>query len=263
MAPKWFVAKYIPDMRRREPINVGVVVDLGGPRLYRFLGQRHDGSIDGRRLRWAGSSDNYRAWLNYWVASLQSGEQLDRLCVAHHIDSNYYLEPAGERLAGPEVDGETLLDDLYSALVEESPDRDTLSIARLSDDALSSAGIRELVRTDFRYRVETEGVEDDVAFDYRYDNGAINLMQRVPLSYADDRAWEAAHAAAWKFRVVASHPIEAAGAQRQQRCIALVKTRPGDPQLSRQIALLEAHASVVSVDERDSAAARLREIMHI
>ncbi len=260
MTPRWFIAKYIPDMRRREPINVGIVLVCEDRRLWRFLGQRADGGVDGRRLRWAGSAENYRAWLAYWIHELDHGAKPESLLV-RPADAAYFLEQGGERIVGgTDVDAEGLLDDLYTSLVEANPDRDTLSVARLSDAVLVRVGIREQVTSRFRYRIDTTEADDEVTFDYRYDNGSINLMQRVPLAFADDRAWEAAHAAAWTFKQASEHPVEQS---RSQQCIALVKTRKEDPQLSRQIGLLQKHSKVVDVTEEETATLRLKALLHL
>jgi hypothetical protein len=259
MHARWYVAKYIPDMRRREAMNVGVVLVDGSSRIYRFLGQRADGSVDGRRLRWAGSAENYKAWLGYWTHELKQGASLNAL-LKTTADSSYYLEQGGERLVGDVEDTDGFLDDLYSTLVETSPDRDTLSIVRLSDTVLARAGIREHVTPQFRYRIAETDADDEVIFDYRFDNGAINLMQRVPLAFTDDRGWEAAHAAAWSFKQAMAHPVEP---DRTQRCIALVKTRKEDDQLTRQLGFLERHADVVDVTEEEKASLQLRALLHL
>jgi len=79
MKARWLVAKYMPDLRRREPDNVGVILLMDGRAHLRFLGQR-DGRVDGRSVRWAGSVKNYKAWA--LVNPRENDKDLDRqLCL--------------------------------------------------------------------------------------------------------------------------------------------------------------------------------------
>ena len=259
MRPYWLIAKYIPDMRRREPFNIGVILCHENGVRWRFLAQKADGSVDGRKLRWAGSAANYKAWLTFWEHEFRNGG-VER-ALARVNDSNYFLEIGGERVIGADdMDADSMLDDLYTALVEASPDRDTLSITRLSDTVLNRLGIREQVVTNFRYTVDVANdVRDEIAFDYRYDNGAINLMHRVQLSAADERSWEAAHSAAWAFQQAAQHPVDKG---RNQRVIAFVRARKDDVNLGRQLGLLRSHANVIDVLDEELAVAQLNQLLH-
>jgi len=81
MSARFLVAKYIPDVRRMEPRNIGVVVWHGGHVEARFLGE-NDGPP-----RYIGVKDrtNYGKWLASWRAQLAkpfleagSGETINR-----------------------------------------------------------------------------------------------------------------------------------------------------------------------------------------
>ena len=111
----------MPDLRRREPQNVGVVLFVDGDPYYRFRGQRPDGTVDGRRVRWARDVQMYRAWVEHWQRAAASGDR-SRLVAASHSDHSFFLEEGGERLVGPgAIAAHDLLDELYIALVEHGP----------------------------------------------------------------------------------------------------------------------------------------------
>ncbi|QIK82652.1 hypothetical protein [Sanguibacter sp. HDW7] len=59
-----FAIKHISDHLRREPRNVGVIVRDDSGIESRFLGERQDGTIDGRRVQMP--RDIYRRWINYY-----------------------------------------------------------------------------------------------------------------------------------------------------------------------------------------------------
>ncbi len=265
MKAEWLVVKYIPDLRRREPINVGVILSVDGQFMFRFLGQRPDGEINGRRIKWAGSVRNYKAWVAYWKKTLaaSNGGGLAEL-LAPVPDANYSVEYAGERLLGTsDLDPPSFLDKLFSILVEAEAERTNLTVEQLSESLFNQVGIAERVQRGASFEVaRSTGIVDSLYFDYRYDNGAVNLMQRVALIHDDERSWDFAHAAAWAFDQAAGYVHLPEG--RSKTLVALVKIRPPDADLRRQLGVLNetAHA-VVNVGEQDQAARELAELLGV
>ncbi len=252
---EWLVARYMPDLRRREPKNVGVVLKMGGFCLTRFLGERSEGRIDGRRVQGlVNSVSNYKAWVDYWQHAVDSTDPI--ALTKRRADDSYFLEYAGERLLGSEHTApEDMLDYLYSTLVEEMPEPDTLNVRQLSERVLVRAGIRDRVTEKYRLPVS---VTDSALFDYKYQNGALHLMKRVTLTYEDERSWANAHAAAWDLEKAAFTTAGGKG-----RLIALVKTRSSDSELERQMGLLNGLSSaVIDVAEVQEAASQLNEVIH-
>lgn len=236
MTARWFVAKYIGDLRRREPTNIGVMLFVPGNVLYRFRGQRISGEIDGRRARFSRSPETYKAWVRYWQhAAAQASEDVPEGLLAHDPDQNYVLEFGGERLFGNEdLDAEGLLESLYGTLVEEEPERETLSVTQLSEAVFTDLNIAEEVQRDFRLELPvTDQIMDSVLFDYRYDNGRPNLMRAVTLTYSDNRSWDNLHSASWDLQQARAYPVD-----ENQQMVTLVKARPADAALERQLALL-------------------------
>lgn len=252
---EWLVAKYMPDLRRREPKNVGVVLRMGDSYLSRFLGEQDGGQIDGRHVHGlVNSVQNYKAWVSYWQQAA-SGKDLSAF-TDRRADDSYFLEYAGERLVGGEYTApEDMLDYLYSALVEEMPPPETLNVRQLSERVLDRAGIRNRVTEKYRLPIS---VTDSALFDYKYENGATHLMKRVTLTYDDERSWANVHAAAWDLEKAAPHVDDGEG-----RLIALVKTRSSDAELKQQMGLLtDLSSAVIDVGKVKQAASRLTKVLH-
>lgn len=256
MTTRWLVAKYIADLRRREPINVGVILQTDEGVGTRFVGQKSDDTIDGRSARaWVRSTANFKRWVEYWQHEAYSQEFDIETLLTSRPDDNYYLEYGGERLIGGEVEPSVMLEQLYTALVETTPSSRQLDIAQLSDNLFDRLAVRaEPFSFDFPLR---GGVADRVTFDYRYDNGQPNLFRRVSLTFEDDRSWSFVHAASWAF----SRADEFFGGEVQP--IALVKPRPDDSELEQQLAVLDAYAYVLDVSLQELAANHLAELLHI
>lgn len=253
---EWLVARYIPDLQRREPKNVGVVLKIGDLLLSRFLGEGSKGRIDSRRVHaFVNSVENYKAWVNYWQGVADGGSN-DLLALANRRgDDSYFLEYGGERIFGGErADPNDMLDYLYSVLVEEMPEPDTLNVRQLSERVLTSVGIRDRVTEKYRLPIS---VTDSALFDYKYENGALHLMKRVTLTYEDERSWTSVHAAAWDFEKAASRLDGSEG-----QLIALVKARPSDSELGSQMGLLDGLAYVVDVAQEQQATSQLTELLH-
>ena len=125
----------------------------------------------------------YRAWVGYWRHATG--------------DENYFLEYGGERLFGSEdTDPNDMLDYLYSVLVEAMPEPKILNVHQLSENVLRRVGIAEQVTRGYRLEIpQPSGTKDYVFFDYKYDNGTEHLMERVSLTYEDERSWDSVHAA--------------------------------------------------------------------
>ena len=254
MRARWLVAKYMSDLRRREPINVGVILEADERRLCRFLGQRDDGLIDGRRLKLLGSVKNYKDWVAFWrhsIATCARGQLAAAVIAGERSDSNFFVEVGGERLIGGEVDQpEDLLEDLFSVLVEDVAPSVNRNITQLCEAVFSRLAIADRVVRSYR----VEQAHDSIVFDYRFDNGLANLMQGVSLALPDDRSWQTAHAAAWAF--------QRAGEPTRQM-IALVRPREKDEALNRQIQLLGSVAKVIDVSDAALAAEALAPLLHM
>jgi hypothetical protein len=145
-----------------------------------------------------------------------------------------------------------MLDYLYTTLIEPSSDRRSFSVGRLSKNVFSRLSIHDRVQKDFKLDID----EDTIHFDYRYDNGHMNLMQGVSLVNADDRSWDNVHRVAYEF-------AKSARSTAPHQAIALVNPRETDKDLDRQLHLLMEYGKVVDVSNEVIAADCLRELLQL
>lgn len=256
MNARWFVAKYMPDPHRREPVNLGVILVDGGDVVARFLGESSEGKIDGRNVRLVRSVAAYKGWVAHWRRLADEGPESVQAGLAARTGDNYFLEIGGERLlAGADRSTFDLLDDLYTSLVDDTPDAANEDVGRLSEKVLTRLPLPKPVHRESLVTIEHDGLVDELRFDYRYNNGVPHLMQRVGLTFRDQRSWDRVHAAAWSFERVAHADNDEL---RHARLIALVKPREEDRALDRQLRQLSHYADVVDVSHQDEAAETLQ-----
>lgn len=265
MKAQWLVAKYVPDLKRREPQNVGVLLRMGDLVLSRFKGERPDRTINGQLVKgWVGDLNTYKAWVEYWRKTGYAGWEAKRSTRARSSAQSYFLELGGERIVGNDkTHPEDLLDDLYQLLVERESERQ-IGVRGLSEGVFEKLAIQDRLQRDCRIMVpssrDASEIEDELFFDYRFDNGKVNLFQAVSLTYPDGRTWMHVHAAAWAFeKMIAYQGAHAAGSQ----MFALVKARKHNSEAERQMGLLARHAEVLDVAAQDAAASRLAHLLHL
>jgi NUMOD4 motif-containing protein/HNH endonuclease len=122
MSAHWFVVKHVPDLIRREPKNIGVILyseDASQP-LSRFLGETDGGEIDGRTVPQFGNHFVYKAWVRQWRELSSHGPD----ALAHEVmrgrgpGASFYIEDGGHELVGHDArPPDEMLDDLFSMLV--------------------------------------------------------------------------------------------------------------------------------------------------
>lgn len=259
MTIEWMLAKYVPDMQRNEPVNIGLILIHGDQVLCKFLGETQNGSIDGKRVRSRFASvDAYKMWVEYWKRLADQKGEIVKLGEARRSSDNYYLEKSGAYLSGaPKGPGEALLAELFDLLVDrdESSSPDVL---RLSETTIRRLPMAKDIERDSEVIVKHGGVEDELRFHYRYNNGRPHLMQRVSLT-SDPRSWDRVHSTAWSFEKVLGSDD---AILRKSLCIALVKSSPASEGATRrQLNQLERLATIVDVGNTDIAWGRLSELL--
>lgn len=189
---RWMVAKFMPDLRRREPRNVGVVLFPGGDEaavieaspILRFRGFA-DGKVDLRRARVGKEGAVYEGWLQYWMSLVEQRAPLSAWELRRNTDA-FYLERGGELLT-PLPDGATaedLADELYELLVEPAaPAQRTVDSVEGGfrdqvDSLLKRSGLWDDLHFARRYRVELTGLREH-EFHYAWVNGHTTIGQRL------------------------------------------------------------------------------------
>lgn len=206
MKTEWIIAKYVPDLARYEPRNVGIVLRCDDIIMSLFRGATKDGNIDGRSLgKQFSSLRNYKSWVRHWKRTIDrmGCAGFGELAELHgRRDTNYFLEYGGERIYGADsISPEDFLDELFSRLAEESAN------SRASNLTTRESLEQFFCRLGIEDRIE-EGVQittsklDYVPFDYRYRNGRDHYLKLVPLGLPGRNAWDTVHAAAWALQAL-------------------------------------------------------------
>ena len=124
----WMLLKYMPDLRRREPVNVGALVIEGDTVAHQFVGDDEtlDSKANSERYEWMTSgksgSKGFCAWLESYKRSIE--EMDDRRLLYYYLLQNkfsnihnLYFDLAGELLFGEKRMPEVEVGILYRELV--------------------------------------------------------------------------------------------------------------------------------------------------
>ncbi|HEY1068705.1 MAG TPA: hypothetical protein VGE52_21460, partial [Pirellulales bacterium] len=191
---RFSIAKYVPDLRRMEPRNIGVVVWSETGVAARFAGEfaSRPGEVDGRSIpKFVNSASAYRQWIRHWRKVLDkpsvrssSGELTSRSspaflkALAGDERGNYYLVESGELLDPPEPEGiEVFTAWLYEQLVAETLASDEPRDPKL--DELCQKAIDETGLGYSRYLRRNYSVEIPLPA-----NSAGSVSERFEFSYA-------------------------------------------------------------------------------
>ncbi len=232
MTPQYFLAKYVPDLTRMEPRNVGVLVWTPEAVDARFLAEKPDrpGEVDGRSIpSFITNAQVYKQWVAFWRKALDrweieptrgglavprsSPDFLDAL--AKKGRGNFLLARAGYLL--DPVGHEELPDltaHLYGQLVatttpEEPKDSDLDDTCkRLIEQTNLTADVHLKNTYPVECRLERGGT-GTFEFSYAYGNGRpLALYQRLKLSNRPKLLHKDINDSAWKFsQVLAAHVV--------------------------------------------------------
>lgn len=136
VASRYFIAKYIPDLDRYEPRNVGVILWTPHGIAARFIGENKAGVLDSRHLpSFVGDHYIFREWVVTWRRLVSENglsnilgplEELDfdsegriRDALANKASKAHWLLAPGGVILDPVQPGESasLLDRLYDHLI--------------------------------------------------------------------------------------------------------------------------------------------------
>ena len=265
-SPHWLVVKYMPDRRRREPRNVGVIVSDGRRIEARFLGEDAAGELDLRRVpRWVKSRSTFRTWVRYLrdripaVSATDLGELIGVVS-----GSNYVVEPGGIELvpaAAPELSA--LRDELFTLLVSADADVEELGsgvdLKAQCEQVLAPIITRYHINRDIRlpYYVD-DRYEDPLRFHYGLKNGRWHYMRRVWLGTGDDRTWEQVHATRYVFQRLREHPDQA---HSRANTVCLFLSAPDNEDAENQLGVLAKESEIVDVSHLEAASQTLREMV--
>ncbi len=230
---KYLVAKYIPDLQRMEPRNIGVLVWSPDGIEARFAAEKDNrpGDVDGRSIPpYVNSPSAYRQWIKFWRSELQGHEIFVGASSATvSQDSPEYIEAFKLNCRGNFVlvDGGILLDELgedelphfadylFTALVDHSGVEEARDVT-LDEVCKELIGRANLTADPYfrqRYRLDcpiADNATEEFEFSYAYENGSLQrLYQQVPLAKRKKQLRKNFHDSAWMFeKVIKARLIE-------------------------------------------------------
>jgi hypothetical protein len=261
----YFIAKYVDDLARNEPANVGLLATDGEHIVARFDGEGDGESIDLRKVRHRISGSHaYRAWIHFWREAIKDPAQIGADC-ATPVDLLKHLAEAGSRDFYIEEGGAILLDaeeqpleetarELYEKLVREPDPPSPLSLQEKSRRVLAAAGApledQHRFRKQFTVELDVDGVSVEHEVSYAVMNGNWHYLQEVPFDPGKPRVSrkEASHCA---------FLFEYANWSREDGLI-LYDSSDLSAHSMDLLKMLEGFAPVVDVDHEDHAA----EVLH-
>jgi len=262
----YFIAKYVDDLTRNEPNNVGILACDGERIVARFDGENDADSIDLRKVRHRiTGSHAYRGWVHYWreaikdpaavgVESATPADLMEQL-VEKVSSRDFYIEPGGSILL--DADGRTLEEttrELYERIVREPDPPSPMSLQEKSRQALAAAGApmedAHRFRKQFIVELDVEGVAVEHEVSYAVMNGDWHYLQEMPFDPGKPRVSrkEASHCA---------FLFEHAKWKREDSLI-LYDASDLSGHSTELLKMLESFAPVVDVDRTDDAA----ELLH-
>lgn len=279
-APTYLLAKYIPDLKRVEPRNVGIILWTPVGVRGQFLFERPFGSgeVDGRAVpNWIGNLTAYKQWVAYWRKSISSetfqvptGGTPIALSAPEFVraiqsanNGNFVLVEGGQLLDDVPADE---LDDackhLFNMLVASLPleaPRD-LTLDERWEEALAQVQLKSHPLYKRNYSVPT--TRETFIFTDALANGAPKrLYERVPFASRPTIFTKNAHHAAWQFEKVTQ-----AGLINRDDTAAIISLTPEqEDEHHGRIAALHSVTRVINVRreaELFPEAQRLAEVAH-
>ncbi len=223
-AARYLLAKYIPDLFRGEPRNVGVVLWSESGVVARFIGEKPGlpGQVISKRIPpFVGSRESYRQWVAYWQCQLKlvtlkdrrrPGTSADRSnpeyldILAGTSRGNYILTAAGE-LLDPVSDPRDAVNYLFKTLVQAPVEPAVATLDSVCESLIERFKLRDDPHFKTSFPVPCQlpgGVSTDLGFSYAYKNGSLHrLYQQVPFRAGAGRIRAAVNQTALKFQRVA------------------------------------------------------------
>lgn len=283
--PRYLIAKYIADLRRGEPRNIGVVVWTPHGIVARFAAEKvgRPGEVDGRSIpSFVTSASAYKEWIQFWrneiarpdVVPVNGGQPVNRGLpesldvLAQSGKGNFALVDGGMLLdpVGPD-DVSDVLNYLYDLLVdsggqEEARDATLDDVLEL---VLAQTNVRNNRNFHASYSVTCEiakGKSEDFEFSFAYKNGSIQrLYQRVPLSSRRVLLRKTVHDTAWMFEKVTQ-----GGIVKPNQAVALVylsEDQRGDTETQRLLDSLSSVARLLDVRNEENAVDEFRSLSQL
>lgn len=275
---RYLIAKYIPDLARLEPRNVGVIVWTPDTTEARFVAEISEkpGEVDGRSVPgFVTSLHAYKQWIKFWRTEIErtelnpggcsipsaSPEFLAGLKAANK--GNFVLVDGGELLDPIELnEADQLVDYLFSTLVE-SPRADEVrdvSLDEACDEMIENTNLDTNPHFHTRFALQctvAPDIVEEYTFSHAVKNGTLErLYQRVPLSKWKLLMRKNVHDAAWMFDKVTSSKLiqhDKTGA-----LVYVSEEQQAESDISRLLKVLGSVTRVINLRNRTEAMSEFR-----
>lgn len=186
MNAAWHLIQFTADMRRREPRNIGVAVEVDGTWAVKLFGADATGTVDGRALRkYSLAKEAYESWVEYYRTMILSGRYEQVIRAQQRRPTEFRLLRGGylQTTRSAYETAETLFAELvHRDEVVVEPHAKVLR--RKVERVLSVAEIQPVQNVVVGAKWgDTNASSDDVEFDYSYTNGQVHLMHRLQLHH--------------------------------------------------------------------------------
>lgn len=265
---RFILAKYVPDLNRMEPRNIGVFLWTGSKFAAKFLDA--PSFVNDRSI--------YKRWVDFWKHEI-SGDSISPLrgkpvsfCDPGCIDvllatqeGSYILVDAGEMVDSVKTrDTDKAIAFLFNDLVAIADENEQASsvasehiaLSRLCSAAIKESGVRSAAGfgKDTAVECPIHSVRKNVHFTYgiKPNGHAKSVYQRVSIDKD-----QSVHDAALKLSAVIDHALIP-----KERCIAMIQASQIAASKNGAVEnrkLLEAICRVVDVDDQQNAVEQLRE----
>lgn len=271
--PRYALAKYIPDLDRMEPRNIGVIVWSPDGIESRFLAQKVDQpeTLDGRSIpSFITSPAAYRQWIEFWQSELRKPEiqtpegqtapqgSPDFLAALQRWNrGNFVLADAGVLLDHVDADNlPNVVDHLYHALVEtgRGDDPRDATLDELCDKLLEETQLTSKPGFVSRYRISCQVAPDTTEtfeFSHAYTNGSLQrLYQRVPLPSRKRLLRKTVHDSAWMLEKVVQ--AELIGRDRTAAIVYVTDDQLTDAGVTEALRVLASVSRVLNLNDEVS-----------
>jgi hypothetical protein len=277
---RFLVAKYIPDMRRLEPRNIGIVVWNGGMVAARFLGEHQSDVVVPRRIG-VRNQEAYKEWIRYWreqmsspalsiggngrPVSRESPEFLDAL--KNRSKRQFVLVDGGFLLGDVDVtDTDDVVRDLFEAIVDDrnterqASEEDSVLLKKAISNAFRASGIDGL--PGYQARIPLTFAVESRAFSFTFDFAVYTNAPHAVFQHAILTRPTTVNSAAFMFDCMRKADTRSYRVPKE-RCVALVRTTPqvmDDQHAASELNKLRAYGSVIDLANDDRAIADLRDL---
>jgi len=134
----YWIAKYIDDVFRDEPKNIGVFVEIQSKFYSKFLGEvGGEGIIDGRKVKNL-YPEVYKQWIEFWRRKLNEN---DFKAIVEHKGANFNVVRGGEISDTEQDNPEDILNYVYSILVSEGGFKEAIGVS----EETSTSFVQDLI----------------------------------------------------------------------------------------------------------------------